>query len=284
MLDCLIVGGGPAGFSAAIALRSRNKNVAVLSGGESALVKAASIDNMIGMPPQTGEAMLRNFRKHAERAGAQLLEKKAANIMPMGNSFMVNAGGDILEARSLILAAGAAKGKPLAGEDEFLGRGVSYCATCDGMLFRQKTCVVSGTAGDIVHEANFLAEIGVKVLFVSMKKPDGLRGDITHITGAVKSITGESAVTAVTLINGEALACDGVFLLRNAIAPDKLVPDLALENGYIQVNRQMETNIKGIFAAGDCTGAPLQVAKAIGEGHIAGLAVASYLDSLHKKS
>lgn len=279
MPECVIIGGGPAGFSAAVALRSRNKEAVVFTGGQSALVKAARIDNFAGVPAETGGALLEAFRSHALHAGANILSVKVSNLLPSGGIFLINAGGDIIEAKCIILAVGAAKGAALPGEDALLGKGVSYCATCDGMLFRGKRCVVTDPAADAAAEAAFLAGLGADVTFISPRKPDTLQNGVAYITGSVKSIQGDSSVAGVTLASGETLACDGVFLLREAIAPEKLMPGLLLNSGYIQVDRQMATNIPGVFAAGDCTGTPLQVAKAVGEGHIAGLAAAAYLDA-----
>ncbi|MDO5602063.1 MAG: FAD-dependent oxidoreductase [Oscillospiraceae bacterium] len=280
MPECVIIGGGPAGFSAAVALRSRNKQAAVYTGGQSALAKAARIDNFAGAPATGGQALLDAFRSHAIRSGADVADARIANILPSGGTFLINAGGDIIEASCVILAVGAAKGAVLPGEDELLGRGVSYCATCDGMLFRGKRCVVTGPAADAAAEANFLASLGASVTFVSPRQPSVLDSAVHYLSGAVKSIIGGGYVTGVSLSTGEMIPCEGVFLLRDAIAPEKLVPGLTLSKGYIEVDRQMATNIPGIYAAGDCTGAPLQVAKAVGEGHIAGLSAAAYLDSL----
>lgn len=142
--DCAVIGGGPAGLSAAINLHQRGKTVQVLGAAPGFLAKAEQVDNYLGMPGVTGEEMLRQFSAHAAAMGIQALPGRVANILPMGNGFMINFNGEILESRTIVLACGIARAKPVPGEAEFLGRGVSYCATCDGMLYRGKKLLVWG--------------------------------------------------------------------------------------------------------------------------------------------
>jgi thioredoxin reductase (NADPH) len=146
------------------------------------------------------------------------------------------------------------------------------------MLYRNKPVVVVGRSADAPLEANYLADIGCQVTYVSPARPEGLRQDIPYIKGGRLEIQGENAVEAV-LVDGAAIPCQGVFILREAVAPVDLLPDLEQEDGYIKVNRRMETSLPGVFAAGDCTGKPLQVAKAVGEGQLAGEAADRWLES-----
>ncbi len=275
MVDCIIIGGGPAGLSAAVNLRQRGREALVLSAGPSILKKAELVDNCIGLPGMTGAAMLEALERHALAKGARIEHKKAANILPFGDSFMVNADGDILECRSVILACGTARAAAIPGEEEYLGRGVSYCATCDGMLYRGRRCVVWGIAENAVEEANYLAEIGVEVIFVAARRPEHLKGCIRFVAGRLLSVEGGDTVQQVQLA-GETIACEGVFILRNAIAPARLLEGLDVQDGIIVTDRRMTTSIPGVFAAGDCTGMPLQVSKALGEGQIAGLSAADW--------
>ena len=160
MLDCAVVGGGPAGLSAAINLHQRGKSVRVLGAAPCFLEKAERVDNYLGLPGLSGGEMLRAFADHAAQLGIRPEPGRVANILPMGDHFMLNFSGDILEARTVVLACGVAKAKPVEGEAEFLGRGVSYCATCDGMLYRGKAVLVWGLSPEAAGEANFLASIG----------------------------------------------------------------------------------------------------------------------------
>lgn len=279
--DCIVVGGGPAGLSAAVNLRRRGKSVLVLNGGASLLAKAELVDNYLGLPGLTGGELLARFQSHAQAEGAVLRDARVGNVMPFGGTFMVNAGGDILTGKSVVLACGVSKAKPVPGEAEYLGRGVSYCATCDGMLYRGKNVVVWGLSPDAPAEANFLAGIGCRVTYLAARQPAGLAAEITFVPGAAKAIEGAAAVTAVRTLDG-VLAADGVFVLRPSAPPDALVPGVETENGAVKVDGAMRTSIPGLFCAGDMAGAPYQVAKAVGDGLVAGLRAAEYLDSLAK--
>ena len=278
MLDCAVVGGGPAGLSAAINLHQRGKSVRVLGAAPGFLEKAERVDTYLGLPGLSGGGMLRAFADHAAQLGIRPEPGRVANILPMGDHFMLNFSGDILEARTVVLACGVAKAKPVEGETEFLGRGVSYCATCDGMLYRGKAVLVWGLSPEAAGEANFLASIGCRVRFVAAKRPETLDAAIEFLPGSLQGVGGGMKLEWAR-VAGQQHAADGVFILRAAIAPDTLLPGLSLANGFVTVNRSMATNLPGVFAAGDVTGAPLQVAKAVGEGLIAGLSAADYLSA-----
>lgn len=277
IIDCIVVGDGPAGLSAAINLRQRGKSVRVFGAGNSLLKKAEQVDNYLGMPGVSGSEMLAAFAAHATSLGVSPEADRVANILPFGDSIMLNVGGDIVQAKTVILATGVAKAKPVLGEAEHLGHGVSYCATCDGMLYRKKTVLVWGLSEEAPTEANFLASIGCTVHYVAAKRPETLDASIAFVQGVVQEIGGEGKVAWAT-VAGQKIAVEGVFILRAAIAPNALLDGIALENGFVQVNRQCATNIAGVYAAGDVTGTPLQVSKAVGEGLIAALSVAAYLD------
>ncbi len=200
-------------------------------------------------------------------------------VSPMGGRFFLSIGSDLEEARALVIAIGAQRGVKLPGEEALLGRGVSWCATCDGMLYRNKAVAVVGLSHDAPAEANFLKEIGCLGSYASRKAPDGLRPDIPVVLGKRLSIEGEQTVTAVRA-DETVVPCQGVFVLREAMAPNDLLPGLSLEGGYVSVDRAMASNLPGVFACGDCTGLPLQAAKAVGEGLIAGQNAADYVDHL----
>lgn len=285
-VDIVIIGAGPAGLSAAVNAAARGKSVRILNGGESYLEKAEQVDNHLGMWNVSGKEMMDQFRSHVQQLGIAIEQGRVGNVMPFGQTVMVNWGGEIMEAGAVIVATGAAKGKPLPGETELLGRGVSYCATCDGMLYRGRRVVVTGTAADLVEEANFLQGIGVQVTVIgSRTRPEGLQEEIEYRQGVVKEVlAGEKGmVSGVRTMDGDVEA-QGVFLLRSAIAPTALVTGIEMEEGFIRVDRHMATNLPGIYAAGDCTGEPLQVSKAVGEGLVAAQSAARYLDGLDGKA
>ena len=280
--DIAVVGGGPAGLSAAINARARGKSVVVVGNDyrESPLYRAERVDNYLGMPGMTGAQLLEAYRRHAESMEVDFRAGRVLNIMQLEGTCYLSIGSEMETAKAVVLATGVVRGKKLPGEVKYLGRGVSYCATCDGMLYRGKPVVVVGMAPDAPEEANFLQGIGCQVTYVSARAPEGPVPAIPYVKSGRLEIVGEDGVTALRVGDTE-LPAQCVFLLRSAMPPTDLLPDLALEeNGYITVNRQMGTNLPGIFAAGDCTGLPLQLSKATGEGLVAGQAAAEYVDQL----
>ena len=173
--DCIVIGAGPAGLSAALNLRQRGKTVLVVHSGETLLAKAEQVDNYLGMPGLSGKQMMERFTQHARDAGAVLRKGRAGNVMPFGGRFMVNLDGDILETGAVVLACGVSKAKPVPGEAELLGRGVSYCATCDGMLYRGRAVAVWGLSPEAPQEANFLHGIGCSVTYIAGRRARGRR-------------------------------------------------------------------------------------------------------------
>ena len=278
--DIVILGSGPAGLAAAVAARGRNKSVLVIGNRwqDSPLAKAERVDNYPGLPGRTGLELLEEFYRHAERAGAEFMVGKALSLLAW-NGFSLTVGSQVCQGKALILSPGVIRNAKYPGEEEYLGRGVSYCATCDGMLYRNKPVAVVGLAPDAPQEANYLQSLGCQVVYVSPRPPQGLDGAIPYVKAGKLAVKGEQTVIALEA-DGALLPCAGVFILRRAVAPTDLLPTLETENGVIKVDRRMATNIPGVFAAGDCTGGPLQVSKAVGEGHVAALSACEYLDSM----
>ncbi len=270
MYDIVILGGGPAGLSAAVAARQKNCSALVISNPpeQNPLFRAHQVDNYLGMPGMSGEDMLRAFRSHAQEMGVAFVTGRVISAMSMGEQFYLTVGSELYEGKKLILASGVARGAKYPGEEALLGRGVSYCATCDGMLYRGRKVVVIGRSKDAPQEANYLASLGCQVTYVSPQVPVGLHEDIPYVKAGKLEVLGEQMVTGITA-EGQEISCDGVFILRETVVPTELFPELETEKGAIKVDRQMHTNLPGIFAAGDCTGLPLQVSKAVGEGLIA---------------
>lgn len=278
--DLIVLGSGPAGLAAALGARGRGKSVLVIGNRwqDSPLAKAELVDNYLGTPGVTGAEMLAAFTDQVAQAGADFVVGRAVSLMAY-NGFMVTVGSEFYEGKALVLAPGVARTAKYPGEEAFLGRGVSYCATCDGMLYRNREVIVVGRGHEAPAEANYLQSIGCKVTYVAAKRPDALREDIPFVKGNRLEIKGEQTVTALS-VDGAEIPCAGVFVLRDVVAPTDLLPALETEGGFIRVDRAMATNVEGVFAAGDCTGLPLQVAKAVGEGHVAALSACEYLDKL----
>lgn len=277
--DLLILGAGPAGLAAAIGARGRGKTVLVVGNRwqDSPLARAERIDNYLGLPGLSGAELLARFHDHAAGAGVEFLTGKALSVMAW-EGFQMTVGSDVCAGGALILAPGVVRQSKYPGEAEYLGRGVSYCATCDGMLFRNRPVAVVGRSGGAPGEANYLRSIGCQVVYVSPQPPEGLDPAIPYVKASRLAVRGEQTVTGLEA-DGSLIPCAGVFILRSAVAPADLLPGLATEHGVIKVDRQMRTSLPGVFAAGDCTGGPLQVAKAVGEGHVAALSACEYLDN-----
>lgn len=280
MVDCIIIGTGPAGLSAALNLKTYNKST-IWFGSKSLsakVLKAEKVVNYPGMPSVSGAELFEAFNAHVQAAGLEITEKTVTMIGSMGNSFMVLADNEMFEAKSLILAMGVVSAKLLENEERLLGRGVSYCATCDGMLYKGKNIAVLTNDPKYEHEVQYLAELAAEVHFFPAYRNPGVTGtNITQSLDLPVAVNGENRVESLTLRSGEVLPVDGVFCLRNAIAPATLMPGLAVADGHITVDRSMATNIPGCYAAGDCTGRPYQYTKAVGEGNVAAHSVIEYL-------
>lgn len=276
--DIIVLGSGPAGMAAAVAARGRDKSVLVIGNPwqDSPLAKAERVDNYPGLPGRTGLELLEEFYRHAQALNVEFVVGKALSLLAW-NGFSLTVGSQIYQGKALILAPGVIRASKYPGETEYLGRGVSYCATCDGMLYRNRPVTVVGLAPDSPQEANYLHSLGCQVVYVSPRQPQGLDEGIPYVKAGKLAVRGEQAVTGLET-DGALLPCAGVFILRRAVAPTDLLPTLETEEGVIKVDRRMATNIPGVFAAGDCTGGPLQVSKAVGEGHVAALSACEYLD------
>lgn len=279
-LDIAVIGGGPAGLSAAINAVLRNKSVKIFTNALNYLQKAEKVDNYLGFYNISGQELMEKFVDHANKLNVSFEYGKVIDIMKYNDMFMINFNGKIINAKAVVLALGITKEKMLNNEEKLLGKGISYCATCDGALYKGKNIAVYGNADDIIEEANFLSSLGANVNFITVKKDiKGLNQNINVINGIISDIIGNNKLEGI-IINDKYIKLDGLFLLRNSIAPNSIVKDLILEDGYIVVNRNMETNIKGIYACGDCTGKPLQISKATGEGLVAAQNAARYIDKL----
>ena len=289
--DTAIIGSGPAGLSAAINLKLHNKSVLWLGAANlsTKVERSEKIANYPGLGYISGSELIDRFRNHADEMGLEITEQMVTAIMSGGDFYMLSAGTDVYMAKTILLATGAAAAKGFDGEDEMLGKGVSYCATCDGFLYRGKTIAVFCGDERFEHEIEYLAELADTV-YVSAGytggkygRNSGYRensagsGNIVMLPKPVKKVLGGLRVSGIELADGSTMDIDGLFCLRNAIAPATLLKGLELDGAHIIVNRSMETSLPGVFAAGDCTGRPYQIAKAVGEGNIAAHSIVEFL-------
>lgn len=276
MLDAAVIGTGPAGLSAAIHFALHNITFIWFGAPDMSLKveKSEKIANYPGLGLLTGEELNQKFRSHAREMGLSITDKMVTSILQSGTGYTLLAGNDIYETRTILLATGAAMGKGIPGESEWLGRGVSYCATCDGFLYKGKTIAVYCAAPRFEPEVAYLAELANTVYWYT---PYPVSSQLSQLSNPFREIYGDNRVSGITLTDGTRLPVDGVFILRTALAPAVLLPGLATDGPHILVNRAMETNFPGCYAAGDCTGRPYQIAKAVGEGNVAAHSMTAYL-------
>ena len=282
--DIAIIGTGPAGVSAALTAKNRNKSILLLGSLQMSekVAKAHEIRNYPGLPFVKGEDLAAAFRKQLEQMEIPVTERRIGAVYAMGDYFALQAGEDMLEAKTVILATGVVMAKPLPGEENLLGRGVSYCATCDAPLYRNRAAAVIGYSPREEAEATFLSGVCSQVLYFPMyQEKTDLPETVRVIREKPEEILKTETGLAVKTAEGEYPA-DGVFVLREAVAPAQLVPGLETDGPHVKVNRRMETNLPGVFACGDLTGTPYQYIKAAGEGNVAALSAAAYIDRNEK--
>ena len=279
MYDVAIIGSGPAAISAALTLKLHNKNIIWFGSKKLSpkVEKSEKIANYPGVPMVAGPELNRLYREQIEAMDLEITERQVTNIATSRRGFMVLGGSDVYEAKTVLLATGAVSGKGFPGETELLGHGVSYCATCDGFLYKGKTIAVYCGSKDFEHEVTYLAEIAEKVYLFTPYDCVLTRENIVVNPGKLKSIRGEKKADGVKLLDGTTLDVNGVFIIRPAVAPANLLKGLEMNGADIVVNRNMATNKSGCFAAGDCTGRPYQLTKAVGEGNVAAHSIIAYL-------
>jgi thioredoxin reductase (NADPH) len=288
--DVIILGTGPAGLQAAIHAARKKVSVLVLGKETKSSLFHAHVENFCSIFNITGEEMLNVGRQQAANFGADLFDEDVLNILPDGQRFrIISESGTELTCRALIVATGTARNKlGVSGEKDFLGRGVSYCVECDANFFKDEDVAVVGGASAAVGGALTLLDYAktVNLICETLDVNDTLAAElkksnvIIRENAKVKEISGDTAVEAIILEDGSKIPAAGVFIELGARGVMELAAHIGIqfddEMKYIQTDKKMETNVPGVFAAGDICGPPWQMAKAVGEGCIAGIAAATY--------
>lgn len=298
MYDLIVIGSGPAGLSAAVYGKRAGLDLLVLeknpmSGGQ--VLNTYEVDNYLGMPGMDGFDMGTRFREHADKLGVEFMEATALSLKDRGGHKLIRTDQGELEAKTVILATGAVHamlGAP--GEERLGGRGVSYCATCDGAFFRGRTVAVVGGGDVALEDAIYLARTSEKVYLIHRR--DELRGAMVlqqELKGlpnveilyshVVEEILGEDAVEAVTLKDCRTeetfrLPVDGVFVAVGIRPQTELVRGLAAcdEGGYVLAGEDCATDVPGLFVAGDVRRKPLrQIVTAVADGANAAVSAGS---------
>jgi thioredoxin reductase (NADPH) len=285
MYDLIILGGGPAGLNAALYAARSSLKVMLMSrilGG--AIAEAHKVENWLGTKSISGMELVKSFVEHVKNYSIEIKEEEIKGVRKKDGYFEVNG---TYQAKKIIIALGTERRKlNVEGEAGFLGKGVSYCATCDGALFGGKVVGVVGGANSAADAALALADIAQKVYVIY--RGESLRAEPQRVEmikknkkieviccANVKEIKGDKMMASVLLDTGREIAMDGLFVEIGAVPASTIAKEIGValsEDGHIKVNERQETNIKGIFAAGDITNSSnrfKQVITAAAEGAIA---------------
>lgn len=292
----IIIGAGPAGISAALYAARGNMDPLVINNGIGSLEKAEKIENYYGLAsPMSGQELYETGLAQARALGVRILDAQVLAVEGF-DTFLIKTTEGEFESTSLILATGSRRMAPkIPGLKEFEGKGVSYCAVCDAFFYRGKEVAVVGNGDFALHEARELQNTAASVtIYTNGKEPDFTgESPIPVNTMKIQSIEGGEKVSGIRL-EGEVEAqdqeallarADGVFVALGTAGSAEIARQMGAEldeKGNIKVNRDMETTIPGMYAAGDCTGGLLQIAKAVHEGCVAGISAGKYVRSRNK--
>lgn len=288
MYDLIVIGKGPAGLSAAVYAVRAGLKVLVIGRDAGALGNADLIENYLGfVEPIHASQLLADSIAQAQRLGVEIVTDEVTGIAWMEN-YVVHTSKTEFETKSLVIASGLPRRKStVKGLSEFEGRGVSYCATCDGFFYRGKTVAVIGNGEYAYKEASELKPFASKIHLLTNGRPYEVERTDEKITIDLRPILGVSGdevkVRSLEMGDGASLEVDGIFVAEGTASALDLALKLGLDNDgkVITVNsRNQDTNLPGVFAAGDCTGGLLQIAVAVGDGARAGIAAANYVREL----
>lgn len=282
MPNVIIVGSGPAGVSASLYTQRANMQTTVISNNSGTILKAAEVENYYGFAEAvSGEELYKNGIEGAKRLGVEFVDGEVVSLSYDGK-FTVKTADNSYTADGVILATGSSRLAPaVKGLKDFEGKGVSYCAVCDGFFFRNRAVGVLGSGEYALNEVNELKNITENITVftngeeLTVEFPES----VNVITEKIAELKGEMLLNSVVLENGEEIALNGLFIAYKTAGSTALAKKVgAMTDGNkITVNENMETNIKGLYAAGDCTGGLLQIAKAVYEGAKAGTQMAKFL-------
>jgi thioredoxin reductase (NADPH) len=294
--DVVILGTGPAGLQAAVHATRKKVSVLVLGKETKSSLFHAHIENFCCQFNVSGEEMLRNGRLQAENFGAHFLEEDVMSLKVREDGFALESeNGRTLLATALIIATGTQRNRlGVPGEKQLLGKGVSYCVDCDGNFYRGERVAVVGSESAAIDGALTLTEIAAEVhlIFDRLEVSSALKDKLeaspikTYSRSKVKAIQGQDQVTGIELQNGTLIPVSGVFIELGAKGLLQLATHMGVrlddEMRYIQTDKQQATNLPGVYAAGDICGPPWQMAKAVGEGCVAGIHAATFAKKARK--
>lgn len=288
MYDVIIIGAGPAGISASLYTVRSNLKTLVIYKEKSALEKAIKIENYYGFEKGIkGEDLYKTGIEQAKELGVEILNEEATNIQieiteNKKQVFKVQTLNSEFIAKAVILATGNKKNKPnIEKIDEYEGKGISYCAICDGFFYRNKDVVIIGNGDYAISEAMELQNIvkTVKILTNGQEIPEYRGENIDIIDKEIRSFNGENKVENIEFSDNSKMNIDGVFIAQGVAGSTEFAKKVGaqIQDDKIIVNQNMETTVKGLYACGDCTGGLYQISKAVYEGTKAGIQAIKYL-------
>lgn len=288
MYDVIIIGGGPAGVSASLYTKRANLNTLIIYNEISDLKKADKIENYYGFEDGiSGEELYKTGIKQAENLGVDLLNEEVTKIEHGDKCFKVVTSKKEYITKIVIIATGNKKNLPkIKGIEEFEGRGVSYCAICDGFFYKNKDVAVLGNGNYAISETNDLINITNKISILTNggEEPEFRADNVEVISKQIREVRGTEKVEEIEFEDNSILKTDGIFVAEGVAGSIEFAKKLGilLDKNRIIVNENMETNIKGIFACGDCTGGIFQISKAVYEGTKAGLQSIKYYKEIRE--
>lgn len=280
--DITIIGLGPAGLQAAIHAARKKVKVAVVGRSENSSLNRAEVENYLGIESIAGAEVLRIGREQAKRFGAELFEENVVKLTKQGDQFVTVTDHDReIRSRAVILAMGISRAKlGIPGEKEFLGKGVSYCASCDGGFFKGRPVAIIGEESEAGESAALMTEYASKVYWVHRQlkvSPQMLekvkRTPVEMIEAKPLKISGDQSVSGLELEGGRTLDVNGVFIALGAKGSVELALEVGIlpdPSGKITVDENCRTEMEKVYACGDVTGTPWQLARAVGQGCVAG--------------
>ena len=284
MYDVIIIGAGPAGISAGLYAKRANLNVLIIYKEQAGLEKAEQIENYYGFENGiTGKELYETGIRQAQNLGIDIKREEVINIqMEEKNEYKIITENGTYISRTVIFATGNKKNVPkIKGIKDFEGRGVSYCAVCDGFFYRNKDISVLGNGKYAISETNELINIAnsITILTDGKEEPE-IRSDKVKIdTRKIREVRGDKRIEEIDFEDNSTMKTDGLFVALGVAGSAEFAKKLGIitNKDRIVVNENMETNIPGIYACGDCTGGLLQISKAVYEGAKAGLQAVRYL-------
>ena len=275
--DVIIIGAGPACISAGLYTQRANKKTLIIYNEKSSLEKASKIENYYGFPNGiSGKELYQNGIMQAKNLGIELKKEEVIKIEKIKETFEVSTSNRKYISRNVILATGNKKNTPdIKGIKELEGKGISYCAICDGFFYRGKDVAVLGSGDYAISEVNDLLNVANKITILTNKKkvPDFRAENVKVETRGVIAVKGENQLESIELEDGTKLEVDGLFVAQGVAGSTDFARKLGalVKDNKIVVSDKMETTIQGLYACGDCVGGIYQIAKAINEGMIAGI-------------